>query len=39
MEVTRDLRVVLTCGYLFRLITPDLGINDTPFTSSAAESR
>ena len=29
----------LTCGYLFRPITPDLGIKDAPFTSSAAESR
>ncbi|KAL9951351.1 hypothetical protein ACROYT_G044002 [Oculina patagonica] len=39
MEVTRDIRVDLTRGYLFRPITPDLGIKDTPFTSSAAESR
>ena len=39
MEVTRDIRVGLTRGYLFRPITPDLGIKDAPFTSSAAESR
>jgi len=39
MEVTRDIRVDLTCVYLFRPITPDLGIKDAPFTSSAAESR
>ena len=39
MEVTRDMRVDLTCVYLFRPITPDLGIKDAPFTSSAAESR
>ena len=39
MEVTRGIRVDLTCGYLFRPITPDLGIKDAPFTSSAAESR
>ena len=36
MEVTRDIRVDLTSGYLFRRITPDLGIKDAPFTSSAA---
>lgn len=39
MEVTRDMRVDLTCGYLFRPVTPDLGIKDAPFSSSAAESR
>jgi len=39
MEVTRDIRVDLTCVYLFRPITPDLGIKDAPFTSAAAESR
>ena len=39
MEVTRDIKVGLTRGYLFRPITPDLGIKDAPFTSSAAESR
>jgi len=39
MGVTRDIRVVLTCGYLFRPITPDLDIKDAPFISSAAESR
>ena len=39
MEVTRDIMVNFRCGYLFRPITPDLGINDVPFTSSAAESR
>ena len=39
MEVTRDIRVDLRCGYLFRSVTPDLGIKDAPFISSAAESR
>ena len=39
MEVTHDMRVDLTCGYLFRPFTPDLGIKDAPFSSSAAESR
>ena len=39
VEVTRDIRVDLTCGYLFRPSTPDGGIKDAPFTSSAAESR
>ena len=29
----------LTCGHLFRPTTPDLGIKDAHFTSSAAESR
>ena len=36
--MTRGIKVDLTCGYLFRLVTPDLGIKDTPFTSSPAES-
>ena len=39
IEVTRDIRVDLTCVYLFRPTTPDCGIKDAPFTSSAAESR
>ena len=39
IEVTRDIRVDLTCGYLFRPTTPDFGIKNAPFTSSAAESR
>ena len=39
MEVTRDIMVNFRCGYLFRPITPDLGINDVPFTSPVAESR
>ena len=39
IEVTRDMRVDLTCGYLFRPVAPDLGIKDAPFSSSAAESR
>ena len=39
MEVTRDIKVGLTRGYLFRPITPDLGIKDAPFISSAAQSR
>ena len=38
MEVMRDTRVDLMCGYLFPPITPDLGIKDAPFTSSATES-
>ena len=39
IEVTRDIRVYLRCGYLFRPSTPDFDIKDAPFTSSAAESR
>ena len=39
MELMRNIKVNLTCGYLFRPITPNLGIKDAPFTSSAAESR
>ena len=39
MEVALDIRVDLTRGYLFRPTTPDLGIKNAPFTSSAAESR
>ena len=39
MEVACDIRVDLTRGYLFRPTTPDLGIKNAPFTSSAAESR
>lgn len=39
LEVAREIRVDLTRGYLFRPITPDLGIKDASFTSSAAESR
>ena len=41
MDVTRDINVDLTCGYLLRPITPDLGIKGAPFTSSASadESR
>ena len=31
MEVTLGIRVDLTCGYLFRPTTPDLGIKDAPF--------
>ena len=38
IEVTRDIRVDLTCGNLFRPSTPDFGIKGVPFTSSAAES-
>ena len=33
-----DAWVDLMCGYLFRPITPDLGIKDAPFTPSVAES-
>ena len=39
LEVTHEIRVDLTRGYLFCPITPDLGIKDASFTSSAAESR
>ena len=39
IEVTRDIRVDLTCGNRFRPSTPDFGIKDAPFTSLAAESR
>ena len=39
IKVTRGIMVDLTCGYLFRPTTSDLGIKDAPFTSSAAESR
>ena len=39
MEVARDVRVDLTRGYLFPPTTPDPGIKNVPFTSSAAESR
>ena len=41
MDVTRNISVDLTCGYLPRPITPDLGIKGAPFTFSASadESR
>ena len=39
IELTRDITVDLTCGYLFRPTTTYLGTKDAPFTSSAAESR
>lgn len=39
MEVARQIGVDLTKGYLFRPITPDHGIRDAAFSSSAAESR
>lgn len=38
-EVVRDTRVDLTRRYLFRPVTSDEGVKDTPLSSSAAESR
>lgn len=37
-EVAHEMGVDLARGYLFRSITPDLGIKNAPFTSSATES-
>ena len=39
MSIAKQLNVDLTAGYLFRLTTPQGGILDPPFTSSAAEAR
>ena len=39
MDIARQLGIDLTRGYLFRPTTPDLGIRDSPFSSSAAEAR
>lgn len=39
MDVARQLGVDLSRGYLFRPSTPDKGIQDSPFSSAAAESR
>ena len=38
MGLVCEMGVDLTCGYLFRPTTPDLGIKDAVFTSLAAES-
>ena len=37
--MARQIRVDLTRGYLFRPTTPNGGIQDSPFTSAAAEAR
>lgn len=39
IDIARQLGIHLTTGYLFRPTTPDLGVKDAPFTSSAAEAR
>lgn len=39
MDIARQLSIDLTDGYLFRPSTPSGGIQNVPFTSSAAESR
>ena len=39
MTVAQYLRIDLTRGYLFRPTTPEGGILDAPFSSSAAEAR
>ena len=39
MAVAQQLRIDLTRGYLFRPTTPQGGILDAPFTSTAAEAR
>jgi hypothetical protein len=39
MDTACQLGIDLTCGYLFRPTTPNGGIQDTPLTSAAAESR
>jgi integrase len=39
MDVARQMKVDLTRGYLFRPTTSKGGIQDSPFTSSAAEAR
>jgi hypothetical protein len=39
MDIAWQLGIDLTRGYLFRQTTPDLGIRDSPFSSSAAEAR
>ena len=39
IEVARQMGVDLTRGFLFRPTTPSKGIQDSPFTSSAAEAR
>ena len=39
MAVAQQLRIDLTRGYLFHPTTPQGGILDAPFTSTAAEAR
>ena len=39
MEISRQLQIDLTTGYLFRPTTPQAGVIDAPFSSSAAEAR
>ena len=39
MAVAQQLRIDLTRGYLFRPTTPQGGILDAPFSSTAAEAR
>lgn len=39
IEVARQMNVDLTRGYLFRPTTPKGGVQDAPFTSTAAEAR
>ena len=39
MDVTPQLSIDLSSGYLFRPTTPKGGIQDSPFTSAAAEAR
>ena len=39
VEVARELGVDLTKGYLFRPTTSNNGVQDSPFSSSAADAR
>ena len=39
MAISRQLQIDLTTGYLFRPTTPQGGVIDAPFSSSAAEAR
>ena len=39
VEVARELGVDLTKGYLFRPTTSNNGVQDSPFSSSAADTR
>jgi hypothetical protein len=39
MAVAQQLSIDLSIGYLFRPTTPNGGIQDSPFTSAAAEAR
>ena len=38
LDVAQQIRVDLTHGYLFRQMTPNGGIPDSPFTSAASEA-